>query len=63
MRRFKSRHNIKYRRQHGEKQHADENGAAHFLDEKLPTLLKKFAPQDIYNADETGVYWRGTEEN
>ena len=59
MRRFKSRHNIKYRRQHGEKQHADEVGATNFLNETLPELLRKYEAENIYNADETGLYWRG----
>ena len=43
----------------GEKQNADVQSADTFVKVTLPQLLEKYAPQDIYNAVETGLYWRG----
>jgi len=58
--RWKDRHNIKFKRFHGEKSSADTNGANEWSLAKLPEILKKFSPQDIYNADETGLFYRAT---
>ena len=30
-----------------------------FLNDTLPNLLKKYDPKNVYNGDETGIYWRG----
>lgn len=58
--RWKDRHNIKFKRFHGEKSSADTNGANEWSLAKLPEILKKISPQDIYNADETGLFYRAT---
>jgi hypothetical protein len=58
--RWKVRNQIVYKRLHGEKNSADVLGAQEWIDNKLPTLLENYAPSDIYNADETGLYYRAT---
>ncbi|KAL4132268.1 hypothetical protein QTP88_009457 [Uroleucon formosanum] len=58
--RWKDRHNIKFKRFHGEKSSTDTNGANEWSLAKLPEILKKISPQDIYNADETGLFYRAT---
>jgi len=45
---------------YGEKSSADTNGANEWSLTKLPEILKKISPQDIYNADETGLFYRAT---
>ncbi|KAL4121508.1 hypothetical protein QTP88_014006 [Uroleucon formosanum] len=39
---------------------ADTNGANEWSLAKLPEILKKISPRDIYNADETGLFYRTT---
>jgi len=56
--RWKERNNIKFKKQHGEKQDADDWGAERWVTEVLPDIIKDYEPQDIFNADETGLYWR-----
>lgn len=58
--RWKSRHDIKFKKVHGEKESADSAGAEEWQSTKLPQLLEKFHADDIYNADETGLYCRAT---
>ncbi len=54
---FKWRHGIKRRKMHGE------SGSVHqsSLQEKrveLQTLIENYAPEDVYNFDETGLFYR-----
>ena len=56
--RWKTRNSIQFKKQHGEKQDADDYGAERWTQEILPGILKEYRPQDIFNADETGLYWR-----
>jgi hypothetical protein len=56
--RWKDWNNIKFKRFHGEKSSADTNGADEWSLAKLPEILKKISPQDIYNVDETGLFYR-----
>ncbi|KAL4135374.1 hypothetical protein QTP88_006988 [Uroleucon formosanum] len=42
------------------KSSADTNGVNEWSLAKLPEILKKFSSQDIYNADETGLFYRAT---
>lgn len=58
--RWKSRHEIKFKKAHGEKESADVGGAEEWKLTKLPELLAKFSADDIYNADETGLLYRAT---
>ncbi len=57
--RWRKRFGINCRQQHGEKDSADVEGAKKWLEEKLPDLLQEYSPEDIFNADETGLYYRG----
>jgi len=56
--RWKTRNAIQFKKQHGEKQDADYYGAERWAIEVLPGILKDYSPKDIFNADETGLYWR-----
>ena len=58
--RWKARHGILHKRMHGEKQDADTDAAKDWTSSVLPELLSKYGPDDIYNADETGLYYRAT---
>ena len=59
--RWKARHDIKFKRAHGEKSSADTAGAENWISSVLPELLREYNPADIYNADETmlvqPLYW------
>ena len=57
--RCKKRHGYVYKREHGEGQHNDSDGEAHFREHILPNILKDYEPEDIYNTDETALYPRG----
>ncbi len=56
---WKKRFNVDFRRQHGEKQSADTEAAKAWLQNELPTLLEQYRPKDLFNADETGLFYRG----
>ena len=58
--RWKARHNIKFKKAHGEKASADNDSSEQWKITKIPTFLKNFCADDIYNADETGLYYRAT---
>ncbi|XP_060872747.1 tigger transposable element-derived protein 6-like [Metopolophium dirhodum] len=47
-------------RSHGEKASANSEYADEWKFTKLPQILAKFSFDDIYNADETGLYYRAT---
>ena len=57
--RWKKRRGIFYRREHGEVRSADQEGAQLWIEETLRQILSVFDPEDVYNADETGLYFRG----
>ena len=42
---------------HGESGDVDANGVAHAISQ-LPILLSAYEPGDVYNMDETGLYFR-----
>lgn len=56
LRGFQARHNIKQNTQHGEAGSLSEDAAAEMI--RIRQLLSSYAPQDIYNCDETALYWR-----
>ena len=61
--RWKARHQIKAKRIHGEKSSADFEGAEFWVSTVLPQLLQEYTPENIYNADETGLYYRATPDS
>lgn len=58
--RWKDRHDIVYKKLHGEKQDADASGADYWIETTWPTVLNKYGPENIFNLDETGLYYRAT---
>ena len=60
--RWKKRNNIGYKRLHGESKDADTTAAEHWISNVLPSLLKDVSPDDVYNADETAIYFRALPE-
>ena len=58
--RWKNRMGIKIKRAHGEKSSADEAAAENWFVHKLPKLLEEFPETDIFNADETGLFYTAT---
>lgn len=56
--RWKTRNSISFKRLHGEKKDADSPAADHWVNDVLPGILADYAPKNIYNADETGIYYR-----
>lgn len=54
---FRKRHNISFKAVSGEAASVNPNDVSEFL-EKLPSLIKGYNLNDIYNADETGLYYR-----
>ena len=55
---WKVRHQISYKQAHGEKGSADIKSAEEWTSTMLPGLLDR--PNEIYNADETGLYYQAT---
>ncbi|XP_048759404.1 tigger transposable element-derived protein 6-like [Ostrea edulis] len=43
---------------HGEKKDADKDSADRWITDVLPELTREYSADDIYNADETGIYYR-----
>uniref|UniRef100_A0A8C8SIN0 HTH CENPB-type domain-containing protein n=1 Tax=Pelusios castaneus TaxID=367368 RepID=A0A8C8SIN0_9SAUR len=58
--RWKTRHNIVFKRHHGEKQDADVGRTQSWVSEALPSLLASYSTENIFNADETGLLYRAT---
>ena len=59
--RWKVRNQMNFKRTHGEKASVDSEGAEEWISTVLPRLLHQYEPEDIYNMDETGVYYRATQ--
>ena len=59
LQKFKLRYNVAWKKQHGEKQSADVDAADSWAEEKLPKLIENYEEDNIFNADESGLYWRG----
>jgi len=58
LQRWKERNNIKFKKKHGEKQDADDFSAERWVMEALQDIIKDCEPRNVFNADETGLYWR-----
>lgn len=55
--RFKARHNIVGKVLCGESAAADTDGASAWTESNVAGIMKDYAPKDIYNADETGLFY------
>ena len=49
---------LNFKKAHGEKKDADFVAADTWTSTVLAELLCEYSPRDIYNADETGIYFR-----
>lgn len=56
--RFKKRHNIEWKKMSGEKASVDLDSANHWVDNVLPKLVDGYSSDCVYNADETGLFYR-----
>jgi len=56
--RFKERHGITFRIINGEGSSVADNQVDDWYSTALPKLLDSYAPQDVYNADEMGVFYK-----
>lgn len=56
--RWKSCTGVVYKRIHGEKKDADMSAADRWITDVLPSLLNDYKPEDIYNCDGSGIYYR-----
>lgn len=61
--RWKKRENIVYKKTCGEKKDADFVGAEDWLQYEWPKILAEYSPSCVYNADETGLYYRALPEH
>ena len=57
---MEKRNQIVFKKVSGEKSSADVNGANAWKNSKLIEMLNEFDEENIYNADETGLYYRAT---
>lgn len=56
--RFRDRHGIVFKMIQGEEKCAPVNDANEWRENKMKEILGKYQPRDIYNADETGLYYQ-----
>lgn len=61
--RWKERNGIVFKKLHGEKEDCDVAGAESWFEKKWPDISERYAPQDIFNTDETGLYYRATPDH
>lgn len=58
--RWKERHGIIFKKLHGEKLDCNNNAAEDWLATTWSSIKERYQPQDIFNSDETGLYYRAT---
>lgn len=56
--RWKVRHNISYKSICGENAAVDKEVCADWMERVLRPILTKYKSEDVFNADETGLFWR-----
>ena len=61
--RRKKRENIVYKHIYGEQNDADAPAAASWLEVQWPKIIADYSPDDVYNADETGLFYRTLPEH
>jgi hypothetical protein len=55
---FKARHSIKFRSEQGEAAAVDLEVVENWQQTVLREALAKYAADDVFNVDETGLFWR-----
>ncbi|KAH9366171.1 hypothetical protein HPB48_020274 [Haemaphysalis longicornis] len=58
LQRFKARYQIVGKTVSGESEDASDDSIKKWLDEEWPRVLAKYDPKEIFNADETGLFWQ-----
>lgn len=61
--RWKKRENISFIKTHGEQGEADFSSAQSWFKTHWTNLLSQYSPSDIFNANETGLYFRALPEH
>ena len=61
--RWKKRENIVYERMHGAGKSVDFLAADEWIKKEWPKINADYSPEDTYNADETGLYFRAMPEH
>uniref|UniRef100_A0A4W3IPE2 HTH CENPB-type domain-containing protein n=1 Tax=Callorhinchus milii TaxID=7868 RepID=A0A4W3IPE2_CALMI len=56
--RWKKKHSIQFKKKAGEYAGIDLQIVQEWKDEKLHDILQRYEAKDIYNADETGLFWQ-----
>ena len=56
--RWKSRQEVVCKKLHGEAESVDQCGVDDWQKHRLPALLKQFKAEEIFNTDETGLFYR-----
>lgn len=56
--RWQKRNNIVFKKIHGEKNDADCSGAEDYIKTILPPILQNYKIEDIFNADESGLFFK-----
>ncbi|XP_005999595.1 tigger transposable element-derived protein 4 [Latimeria chalumnae] len=55
---WKKQYDFVFKRAHGEKKDTDVPSATNWIKNELPAILQRYKPEDVYNADEMGLYYR-----
>ena len=55
---FKQRHDLKFKSLSGKKGEVNLEMTSNWIKDVLPKLIQGFKPRDIYNADETGLFYQ-----
>ncbi|XP_037521813.1 tigger transposable element-derived protein 4 [Rhipicephalus sanguineus] len=58
LRNFKSRNDLKFKKMCGESGAVNDSVVAEYRDGKLQSLLQQFPPNDIFNCNETGLFYK-----
>ena len=56
--RWKTREEVVCKNLHGEAEFVDQDGVNEWQNYRLPSLLKEFQPEQIFNTDETELFYR-----
>ncbi|XP_026820219.1 tigger transposable element-derived protein 6-like [Rhopalosiphum maidis] len=61
-RRWKNSENIVYKRTYGEQKDADFSTAENWIKTEWPNIISEYTPDNVNNADETGLFYRALPE-
>ncbi len=56
--RWKTSENVSFHKVQGEKEAADATGAAEWINDVFPEMIAGFDSRDVFNADETGLFYK-----